>query len=172
MAEPTQTTPIMANANDVLDSFDGILEQEVQAAERDPNNLKEDVLATVYDLRDQLENQRKELENEDLRQNIQFRREWTPKIFDLIVKWLKFIGVLVVLNGLNNCYIPVFIPIPPIFIEGPKLGWHLSDSVMIAVLGTTTITVVGLFGTVTGHFFNRSPSRIKKEEKREDSDKD
>lgn len=144
---------------DVLDAFGPILQQEVEDSEKKDSGSDHQMEKLLLDMAAIQEGHiTKRLENADLRQSIKFRRRYSKLIFRLIIRWLQFIGFLVVLNGLNNCYIPFF------GVKFPRFGWHLTDPVMIAVLGTTTITVVGLFGTVTGHFFNRGVFKVKKED--------
>ncbi|MFH0702158.1 MAG: hypothetical protein V2B14_01285 [bacterium] len=81
-----------------------------------------------------------ELKNKDHKQDISFRCSLTEDLFKLTKWWILFIGFVVLLNGFTSQY---------------KLGFHLSDNVMMALFGTMTVTIIGLFATVTGHFFNK-----------------
>ncbi|MDX1920790.1 MAG: hypothetical protein SFU25_08680 [Candidatus Caenarcaniphilales bacterium] len=119
---------------------------EAEHEEEQRKFLEEDYLRASSEKLDELERIKKNLENRDLEQSIKFRRELTSKIFRVIKIWLGFIGFIVLLNGAKGCGIPL---------TKTVFNWHLSDNVMIALLGTTTITIIGLFATVTNHFFNK-----------------
>ncbi|HUK31196.1 MAG TPA: hypothetical protein VLV89_08780 [Candidatus Acidoferrum sp.] len=82
---------------------------------------------------DFLEKKKLELEIASLKQDIEARKEYAKKIFWLILAWLM--AVLVIL-----------------FFEGFKLrGFHLDDSVLIAIVSSTTIT--GIFAIVANYLF-------------------
>lgn len=90
-----------------------------------------------------------QLDNIDFSDNIIFRRKLTFILMKVTVIWLIFIAVLIVFQGLYRTIIPTF--------HGNYIfGFHLDNSVMIALLSTTTITVLGLFLAVTHHIFHRS----------------
>lgn len=83
-----------------------------------------------------------ELTERNMAQNIQGRGELTSQLFKLTAGWLIFIATLIFLNGIEE------------FSVGPiRFAWHLSDSVVLAVIGATTTTVIGLFLIVTKYFF-------------------
>lgn len=87
------------------------------------------------------------LRNKDFEAAMEFRRKYSKRIFILICSWLGFLAFVVMLCGLHGTII--------IFSKSLIWGFNLSDMVLSALLGSSTITVVGLFGTVTGHFFNK-----------------
>lgn len=87
------------------------------------------------------------LTNKDLSNNIEFRRILTFRLLAVTKVWLFFIAIIIILQGLYGTIFPWF---------GHYLfKFHLSSNVMIAVLTSTTVTVVGLFLVVTRHIFNR-----------------
>ena len=83
-----------------------------------------------------------QLEIEGLRQDLKvvkevhdLRVEYTRKLFWLIVAWLTVVVVFVALSASLNTY------------------FHLSDSVLIAFITSTTVTVLGLFVLVAKWLF-------------------
>ncbi len=81
-----------------------------------------------------------DLKNEHLRGLRQDRRErekYADKIFTLVTRWLFGIMVLIILCGLGKS-VPIF---------------HLSDAVLLAIIGGTTVTVLGLFAIVAKYLF-------------------
>lgn len=72
------------------------------------------------------------------KQNINARKEYATKIFGLIKVWLGSILALVFLSGIGKA----------------KNLFTLSDSVLIALITTTTASVVGLFVIVVNYLFN------------------
>ena len=98
-----------------------------------------------------LERERQQLENNALIQELKFKNEehsqriaYAKRIYTLIVAWLIFIGFVVICSGLKVLLCQYF---------------ELSDKVIITLLTTTTVTVIGLFGTVLKYLFGRQPSR-------------
>jgi hypothetical protein len=76
---------------------------------------------------------RLEIENEGLKQNIAERKKYAHRIFCMISIWL--VGVLVIL-----------------LLDG--FAWdlfHLPDPVILAVIGGTTVNVLGIFYIVTNY---------------------
>lgn len=78
--------------------------------------------------------ERQRLENENLRQDIGMRKQYANRIFGLIVGWLA--AVLLILVG-----------------SGLPCGLDLSDAVLLALIGGTTATVLGLFVIVANYIF-------------------
>jgi uncharacterized membrane-anchored protein len=74
-----------------------------------------------------------------LEQNIEERKKYANRIFCLVCYWLVFVGVLVLLNGVQGCF--TWIP------------FRLSDAVLIALITTTTINVIGVFLFVVRYLF-------------------
>lgn len=66
------------------------------------------------------------------------RREFSRNIFAVTVVWM-FLVLMVVILCANG-------------------KWHLSDSVLIALITTTTATVIGIFIIVANYLFNRDKS--------------
>ncbi len=77
-------------------------------------------------------------ELDGLKQDILQRRTFAPKLYVLTCVWLVLVLGIVVLQG---------------FSEGRFHFFRLSDGVLIALLGTTTINVVGLFYVVAKYLF-------------------
>ncbi len=82
-----------------------------------------------------------ELENTSKRQDIEARAEYAPKSFWLIILWLPAVYVVVLFQGFHY------------------FGFHLSDTAIGTLIGTTSVNVLGLFGIVARYLFSRSPQR-------------
>jgi len=71
----------------------------------------------------------------DLRQDTELRRDFSHKIFKLIVVWLIFVGLVILLEGFH------------------VKGFNLGNAVMIALITTTTGSVIGIFLIVARYLF-------------------
>lgn len=87
-----------------------------------------------------LDKQRKAAELEDFRQEIDLRKDYCRKIFTLVSVWLAFVGLVIFLAGLGWV--------------GPY-PFNLATSVLIALVTTTTGSVIGIFLIVARHLFPR-----------------
>lgn len=84
-----------------------------------------------------LEAESKKLDLEGKRQDIEARKSYANKIFTLVCGWLFAMILLVALSGF-----------------GTRSGWfQLSDSTLIALITTTTVSVLGLFTIVANYLF-------------------
>lgn len=79
-----------------------------------------------------LEAESKKLDLEGKRQDIEARKSYANKIFALVCGWLSLMILLVALSG---------------------FGTQLSDSTLIALITTTTVSVLGLFTIVANYLF-------------------
>jgi hypothetical protein len=66
------------------------------------------------------------------------RREFSRSIFAVTVVWM-FLVLMIIIQCANG-------------------KWHLSDSVLIALITTTTANVIGMFIIVANYLFNREKS--------------
>jgi hypothetical protein len=83
------------------------------------------------------EAERKKLENVSIQQNIAARKTYANRIFWLVSLWLGAMLTIVILAGF-----------------GQNGQWfYLADSVLIALVTTTTISVLGLFTVVINYLF-------------------
>lgn len=87
-----------------------------------------------------LDRRRIDLEKEkahvdSLKQDIEARKRYSNKIFTLVSFWLVAILLIVALNSL--CF-------------------HLTDTVILALIGGTTINVLGLFLVVANYLFPKN----------------
>jgi hypothetical protein len=86
---------------------------------------------------EELEAEHKKLELVGKRQDIEARKSYANKVFKLVCGWLSAMILLVTLSGF-----------------GSRSGWfQLSDSTLIALITTTTISVLGLFTIVANYLF-------------------
>lgn len=79
------------------------------------------------------------LDIQDKRQNIDARKTYGKHIFWLVCAWLSITLLVVILAAV-----------------GGPIGWFIvSDSVLIALITTTTASVLGLFTIVVNYLFNK-----------------
>ena len=96
----------------------------------DPNTREEQ-----KDLDAELEAEAKRIELEGKRQDIEARKSYANKVFKLVCWWLFAMILLVTLSG-------------------TRTGWfQLSDPTLIALITTTTLSVLGLFAIVANYIF-------------------
>jgi lipopolysaccharide export LptBFGC system permease protein LptF len=76
----------------------------------------------------------------ELRQNTEQRRRYATRLFIVMVGWLVVVAYVVLAQGFGAGF----------YRSGP---FNLSDSVMIALITTTTATVIGAFLTVANYLF-------------------
>lgn len=79
----------------------------------------------------------KKLDNDSKRQNIEARKRYANRIFFLVSCWLACMLVVILLSGFG----------------GYAKWFNLADSVLIALITTTTISVLGLFTIVVNYLF-------------------
>jgi hypothetical protein len=108
-----------------------------QPDEPDENTRAEMGLYDAEDKRLTLDN--KKIENEIRKQDMDERKAYSNKIYCLIASWLIYVGLIIFLEAL-----------------GSKCGWFkLSDPVMIALITTSTASVIGLFAIVVNYLFKK-----------------
>lgn len=98
---------------------------------------------------------RSKLSNQEYQDEIEFRRFLTRVLLKVTAAWLIFLAVIIVLQGLHKTIFP--------WLGNYFFGFYLEPSVMIAILTTTTLTVVGLFLVVTRHIFYRGGKHSKRD---------
>ncbi|MGG3796526.1 hypothetical protein ABEU86_20005 [Pseudomonas paraversuta] len=77
----------------------------------------------------------------------------TRKLFILTVVWLSVIWLVLFLQGFGQWFLPY--PYPGS--DQEYLKFHLSDSVMIAFITSTTATVLGLYGIAAYWLYGKKP---------------
>src|ERR1700730_481448 len=82
-----------------------------------------------------IENVKLEIENQGLKQNIAERKKYAHRIYCMISVWLSGVFAILLLAGFNF------------------LSFRLADSVLLAIVGGTTINVLGIFYIVTNYLF-------------------
>ena len=82
-----------------------------------------------------LENDRLRAEVDDLVQDREQRKTYGNRLFGLVVVWLIVIGLVILLHGFT------FIP------------FELSVAVLTTLIGSTTVSVLGLFAIVANYLF-------------------
>lgn len=104
---------------------------------------------------DRLSIEEKKLLNKSLLEDIEARRKYARGIFDLIRWWLVAILVVLILQG--------FLSRRDIALNFNAFGSHwktsihfeLAEGLLLALIGGTTATVIGLFAIVANYFFPR-----------------
>lgn len=117
-------------------------------ADSPPSRVDPEVSAAVRDERDALEVERLQTENDLLRTEVLDRQQdrderlrYAKRIYWLLVGWLGWMGGVVIAQGLR------------------LRGFVLADGVLIALVGSTTATVIGIFLIVANYLFPRGPRR-------------
>jgi flagellar biosynthesis/type III secretory pathway protein FliH len=75
-----------------------------------------------------------ELKNKNFEQDIEVRRDYAEKIYKLAVFWLGAVILILLLNGTQ--------------LEAP-----LSDGVLLALIGSTTVNVLGLLYIIVNYLY-------------------
>jgi len=94
------------------------------------------------------DNHRKELENDAIKQLISHKENYSKKAYYVVLTWLIFIGLILFLT-IGSKFLPIFLP--TYFNNSFSL---ISDKVLIALIGGTTASVVGLFAIILRGTFN------------------
>ena len=96
---------------------------------------------------DQVELERKVAELQGLTQDIEERKIYARKIFRLIACWVAGVFIILMCQGFLGRSQQTTDK------NGSKLGFNLSDSVLIAVVSGTTASVIGIFLVVANYLF-------------------
>ena len=92
---------------------------------------------------------RLQIENDGLRQNITERKKYAHRIFVMICIWLASVFLILVLEGFGSAG-------TTLSIERTTIRFNLPSSVILAVVGSTTINVLGIFYIVTNYLFPKT----------------
>ncbi len=90
-------------------------------------------------------------------QDISERKKYAARIFKLVATFLFVVVFIVWLHGVSNFYL--LNPFKGGFLKGPdffEFSFHLSDTVIVTLLTTTTANVVAFFVLVTKYLFPNS----------------
>jgi hypothetical protein len=114
-----------------------------------------------FDRREELALRKAELENVGLEADIAAREKYANRIYALIVGWLIAILIILLLQGfLVKRQITLNFPLIGHRIFRTAIHFELSAAVLLALIGGTTASVLGLFVIVANYFF---PKRITKD---------
>ena len=117
----------MAEKNDISELLSRILSPKAISTTPDSKTTEEEA---------DLEHQHKKTSILGLQQDIKERKTYAGRAFWLVVTWLFLIGIVIFLQGFKIC------------------GFDLSSGVLIALIGSTTSGVVGIFLIVTRYLFH------------------
>ena len=105
-----------------------------------------------------LEIEERRLRNLSLSQDIKARQTYASSIFSLICWWLVAILLVLVLNGfLSKSETKLQVSLFRLHWESVA-HFELPTAVLVALIGGTTATVIGLFAIVANYFFPKRPS--------------
>jgi hypothetical protein len=102
-----------------------------------PTEIEAAVSASVELERLQLENDKLGAEVETLQQDREERKKYAHRVFILMAAWLAAMIVLVTLAGFKTSW----------------YSFSLSDAVILAMIGSTTASVIGIFLIVATYLF-------------------
>lgn len=117
---------------DDLSAISGIDEQRTPPPSSDDKTEKE---------RSRFDRARQEITIQGLQQDIREREKYASRIFRLVVCWLSSILLMVIAQGVRWPWMSRYI------------GFDLPESVLIALVTTTTASVVGILLIVTRYLF-------------------
>lgn len=86
------------------------------------------------------------------------RKTYAGRIFYLICGWLILVGLVILLSGFSESAPVLKIGINGIVLVDFQWGssFKLSDPVLLAIVGSTTATVLGLFAIVANYLFPKA----------------
>lgn len=82
--------------------------------------------------------ERKDEEIKDIQQDRSQRKEFADKLFDLMCWYLVGVYLLILMNGIST------------------MNFHISDDIILALLGTTAVEIIGTFVIVARYLFNKN----------------
>ena len=91
--------------------------------------------AQTREEREDLESERARAQIAGIRQDIEQRKEFAKKIFRLVCVWLIVVFAILLFQGFHLA------------------GFDLGQPVLLAVIGSTTINIIGLFYVVAHYLF-------------------
>ena len=113
---------------------------QIVVPQTDPPSIRAGAQAEQAEAED-LEHQKQRLIIQNAAQDIRLRRKYANRIFYLVRYWLiGVLGVLILQGAL-----------------GPWKLFDLSENVLLALIGGTTVNVLGLFVVVINYLFPKRP---------------
>lgn len=82
--------------------------------------------------------ERKDEEIKDIQQDRSQRKEFADKLFDLMCWYLVGVYLLILMNGIST------------------MNFHISDDIILALLGTTAVEIIGTFAIVARYLFSKN----------------
>jgi len=150
------------NASDKLSEEEEAMESQVDAMDVE---VTEEIIATLDPWH--------KLELINFRQDIKARKEYAGRIFKLIRNWLAAILAILILDGFwsKRDIVLHFTAFESKWTS--SVHFELADKVLIALIGGTTASVIGLFAIVANYLFPKRPEKDnKKKTKTEKADKE
>lgn len=100
----------------------------------------------------ELDLEKTRLINQSFLEDMAARRVYARQIFTLIIGWLSAILLVLLLHGFSSKPAPLFL-FHWLGSQWKVSGFQLSDPVLLALIGGTTASVLGLFAIVAKYFF-------------------
>lgn len=82
--------------------------------------------------------ERKDEEIKDIQQDRSQRKEFADKLFNLMCWYLVGVYLLILMNGIST------------------MNFHISDDIILALLGTTAVEIIGTFAIVARYLFSKN----------------
>ena len=137
----------MINSKSVtIPLLDKALQDEITNSNQKVENIEDKEAHYAFLAENKFNEQRNQILLESLKNENDTRKFLTDDLFRIIKIWFIFIGIVIILSAINVELVRRF---PYILIK----SFTLSDSIMITLLGSTTLTIVGLYSPVISHFF-------------------
>ena len=90
-----------------------------------------------------MDNKRLEIQLESLKQDVEARKTYAPKLYELAVFWIVVVVGIVLLQGITlHSFFRQYI------------SFNLSDKVLITLISTTTLSVLGLLHFALKYIFS------------------
>lgn len=119
--------------HEVLKALDSDGEIKVESPD-----AEEKTVSSIENNKRQEEYNRLKEETAGIKQDREERKVYAGKTFNLLCVYMVCVGILLLMSG---------------FSWSEKAKFHLSDPVLIAILGTTTTNILGIFYFVANYLF-------------------
>lgn len=120
--------------------------------EKETEKYYEDFESRINEAKASIEEERFKI----LKQDREERQKYARYLFQLICAWLLGIYSIIVLTGIGSSTARINLSDVPVAqrLEEFQPSFKLSDAVLLALIGGTTLNVLGLFVIVANYLFN------------------
>ena len=121
-------------------------ETDLDVIRADPAIPDETASSEITELEVDHEKDRRQILNEGLKQDLELRKSFAWDIFYLIIGWLLLVFAVLFLQGFSVAIC--------------THTFRLSDAIILALIGGTTINVLGIFIIVVRYLFPQSVTSV------------